>query len=107
MCNHARDLGRNYLGVYCIYCGDDLKKVEAADGQIAIRFLDESYGARYLAIVKDGQQKSVELASLTNGRLQIRFFGGGGGEAGVSAVQLLEALDGDEECLRISGESAG
>lgn len=99
-CGHINNL-QNYIGLYCIYCGEPLIDIMQKDGQLVIRRKDISKVQKYLAVIYKGEQKIVEIINPTF-PFNIKFEGEDA--IPIESTILLKALQDQREILLIEEE---
>jgi carbamate kinase len=97
-CEHAAKLGSKYVGLYCIYCKENVAELGLDGGQL---FIDRDGNRSYLAVVQSGKKQRVvqridEKSEESN--LTLSFAGGGSAEPSLASVLLafqdpLEVLE--------------
>ena len=98
-CDHASNLGDNYPGCFCIYCGRQVARIDA-DGYGHI-YLESELGSNYLAVIHKNRQRAVEGMTLDQGRPRITFKGDSA-PTQVDTTSLISAFQDEEEVLKIT-----
>lgn len=64
-CSRHKELWEaHYPGRFCIYCGREIARLEAVDGQLALKYPAEApRETRYVAVVHQGRQHAVAQLS--------------------------------------------
>lgn len=100
ICNKHPELrDQRYPGRFCLYCGEEILRVELRDGQLA---LGEPSGARvirYVAALYEGRQYAIRDASWTEDGTLILILEGRTGRFRVRTPALLQGFQEPSEVL--------
>ncbi|MFL6211548.1 MAG: hypothetical protein ACJ74W_22050 [Pyrinomonadaceae bacterium] len=95
-CKHVAKLAKDYVGLYCLYCGDKIADIGNDEGQVVLRRSGRS--PKYVAIIHRGRQKVVMEAEEQSDSVAIKFRDA---EVEVRNHELLLSFQQPEEVLII------
>lgn len=98
---------QRYPGRFCIYCGQEIARVENREGQLALVWTSDNRVARYVAVVYDDRQYVIRsLDEVGDGSLRL-VLEGRAGYFRVRPQVLLQAFQDSSEVLRDLEPSPG
>ena len=97
---HAELRDHRYPGRFCIYCGEEIVRVESHDGQLALVWRSDDRVSRYVAVVYEEKQYAVRQAEWDPEGVLRLVLEGRTGTFRVRPQALLQAFQEPSEVLR-------